>query len=256
MTLPRFSNFLSSIFLCFCIGFMATFAISTQIKVVTENFPPFHYLVDNELQGTVIDLMTPALKEFDMRVSDIEVYPWARAYQIGELEPNTLLFSVVRFPAREDLFKWVAPVGYIQVGIFKLKNRTDIHITKTSDIEKYTSAVFIDSAIHHFFKQESFNNFELVGESDSLTHMLMRGRVDIIPASSHGFLSRAAAMGYDINEIELVYYIKELEKGLWTVFNNQTDDDLVLKMKLAIQKASNNKTVIALPLKGVSSEIK
>jgi polar amino acid transport system substrate-binding protein len=228
---------------------LANVSLTQELRVVTENFPPFHYLDNQKITGSVVDLLEPVLLELNLTTQNIEILPWARAYNLAENSKNTLIFSLVRFPAREPLFKWVAPVGNIKVGVFKLKSRDDIVIENTSDIPRYKSAVFINSAIEHFYEQEGFENFHAVGDYDSLVKMLMRGRIDIVPGSMHNFLSRVSALGFDLDSVEMVYEIKELQKGLWAAFNLETDDELVERVRDAIEKSRLENPIQAIPIK-------
>ncbi|POZ63844.1 hypothetical protein [Chromobacterium alticapitis] len=40
----------------------------------------------------------------------IEMQPWARAYNLAQIDPRACLFSTTRTPGREKLFVWIGPL--------------------------------------------------------------------------------------------------------------------------------------------------
>ena len=83
---------------------------SASLRILTENLPPLNYVKDGALIGPSVEMV----KEIQKRIGsteEIQVYPWARAYQIALNEENVVLFGVSHTPPREDKFKWVGPLA-------------------------------------------------------------------------------------------------------------------------------------------------
>ncbi len=84
-----------------------------ELNIYTEEFPPYNYTHNGELQGFTVDLLVEATQRIGAPIlaKDINVYPWPRSYRILKSEANTVLFSMAYTPNREKLFKWVGPIG-------------------------------------------------------------------------------------------------------------------------------------------------
>ncbi len=78
----------------------------TGLKYMTEIYPPFNFEKNGQLQGVAVDFLKEVWKEIGIPEQKIEILPWARAYNLVQKTPNTVLFSTTRSEARENLFKW------------------------------------------------------------------------------------------------------------------------------------------------------
>ena len=84
-----------------------------SISFLTENYPPFNYEFEGEIYGVSTDILQGLFVEMNISAADIslELNDWETVYQQTLNEPNTMLYSVVRIPERENLFKWVGPIA-------------------------------------------------------------------------------------------------------------------------------------------------
>lgn len=77
------------------------------LRIYTEDRPPFNYLGrDGEVTGVSTEIVRAALKQAGMD-APILVFPWARSFSLARTRPNSLVFSIVRSPAREKQFVWL-----------------------------------------------------------------------------------------------------------------------------------------------------
>jgi len=83
-----------------------------KLTILTEQYPPFNYIEDGELQGLSYELLALMLADLDQTelLDSIQLVPWSRGYQLVQHQPNTLLFSMVRSAERENLVAWVGPI--------------------------------------------------------------------------------------------------------------------------------------------------
>jgi len=116
-----------------------------EMKIITENYPPYNYLDEGEMSGIAVDLMALMLKKNNSKQTrrDIKLLPWARGYVTLLNEKNTCLFSTTRTEHRENLFKWVGPISPTTVSLIARKDRK-ISIRTIADIKKYRIGVIID----------------------------------------------------------------------------------------------------------------
>ena len=108
------------VILVFLLSFIDS-ANSEEIKVVTEHFPPYQIAEEGKpVRGVNVEFIKALLNEVNVD-TDINVYPWARAYSMALTYPNVLIFSISRVPEREHLFHWI--------GIFPVHfERNECHL--------------------------------------------------------------------------------------------------------------------------------
>jgi ABC-type amino acid transport substrate-binding protein len=74
--------------------------------MVTENFPPYQMKTVNGIEGLSVDILISLNNHLGIETK-IDFYPWARAYKIALNTPTTLIFSITRTKARDNLFHWI-----------------------------------------------------------------------------------------------------------------------------------------------------
>jgi polar amino acid transport system substrate-binding protein len=78
----------------------------TQLRILTEDYPPLNYVEDGRVTGASTEILTLVYKELGLELPEIEVMPWPRAYHLTQSQDPFMLFTMSRTPAREDLFQW------------------------------------------------------------------------------------------------------------------------------------------------------
>lgn len=84
-------------------------ASSLELNAVTNEWPPYNYQEQGQLKGISTDILRAACQEAALRCN-LQLMPWARAYNTALTQPNTLVFTAARRPEREALFNWVGPI--------------------------------------------------------------------------------------------------------------------------------------------------
>ena len=80
------------------------------LRVLTEDLPPYQVVKNHQVVAGSAFLQVEAIFKSAGLPCRTEVLPWARAYELARTQPNTLVYSLARLPAREDLFIWLAPL--------------------------------------------------------------------------------------------------------------------------------------------------
>jgi len=134
----------------------AVVASGEDIRVVTESWPPYTYSENGEIKGVVTEIVEAALKRSGLDYS-IEIYPWARAYDIAKSNENVLIYSIVKLPSRERLFKWVHIDGLrTDMYLFRPRHRTDITAHTLAEARQYRVGVTRETSTHHFLLSRGF----------------------------------------------------------------------------------------------------
>ena len=162
---------------------MSQVSESDLLLVVTEEWAPYSY---KQADGKIVGSST-AVVEQTLRNSDIpytlNLYPWARSYELALTTPNVLLYSTIRTPEREDLFHWVCPLNSVEYFIFKLESRKDIVINSLNDLKEYSIGVTRGTFLTDFFKQKGLiegTHLQLTGDNQANLKNLLSSRVDLI----------------------------------------------------------------------------
>lgn len=215
--------------LLFC---MSTFA--EDLLIVTEDFPPFQVIENGEVAGDATALVQQVLVQAGLDAR-IEIRPWANSYNMATNRKNTLIYSMVRFPAREPLFEWLGQVGTMRVGLFKQSSREDIQVNSYADLNNYSVLTFIDSAPAHLLAEKGVTSVSEVPNTDSLARMLFRQRGDLVAMSEHTFYASVLRDGHSINDVTLVMVFESLSKGLWLAAHPETDPDMLAAIRHAFR---------------------
>lgn len=112
-----------------------------QLKVVTTEYPPYSYTDET---GSVSGISTAIVSALPTKLNvdvPIHSYPWSMAYRTALEKKNTLIYSMVRTPEREELFEWVGVIVQGASFLYSLKGREDIRLHHLSDAEPYTIGV-------------------------------------------------------------------------------------------------------------------
>ncbi|WP_187170418.1 substrate-binding periplasmic protein [Salidesulfovibrio onnuriiensis] len=101
-----------------------------DLTYLTKSYYPYNFIRDEQVVGISPDIIREMWKVMGAEEQPIHIYPWARAYDMVQNVPNTVLFGMARTPERERLFKWVGP---ITVNRFSLFSRKGKHRTQCFD---------------------------------------------------------------------------------------------------------------------------
>ncbi|RPI79187.1 MAG: amino acid ABC transporter substrate-binding protein [Desulfobacteraceae bacterium] len=209
-----------------------TWGLDNTISIMTESgFVPFN----DEKDGKAVGLSTEMVQEILKRVGHadtIQVLPWARAVDTLDKKENTAVYSMMRTPKRETLYKWVGPLAELKEVMFAKKG-SGLKITSLDDAKKVKSiGVSRESASHQFLTQNGFTNADADGEATGQAKKLMIGRINLwFTAELSGYLIAKDA-GVDTAQMEVAYEVNKMV--LYMAFNKNTSDEIVKKWQKAL----------------------
>lgn len=184
------------------------------LTIITEHFPPFQiYEADTQaLYGVRSDVVMAALKQSGIQF-DLKVMPWARGYTTAINEPNTCIFSILRFPQREELFQWVGKIGITLRKVYALKDRKKaIKAESLAEIKQYTTVVQREDILQHILEDKGFKvGVHMIPVTDwtQAIQMVMKGRADLITTNELILAHYMKASGVDISIMEPLFLIPE-----------------------------------------------
>jgi polar amino acid transport system substrate-binding protein len=215
--------------------------LANPLTIVTEQYPPYNYEERGSIKGMSTEVVSAVLKELDLEV-DIEIYPWARAYDMASTQENVLIYSISRTPQRESLFNWVGVIASIDFTIFALERRQDINIQSLEDIRAYMLGLVRGDALEQFFSANNFTEIERVNTNKQAMEMLLASRTDLWPISKQAgtYILKKNNM-IPAQTVRAVFELEEFSsEDLYMAFSRSTNKKLVNDFKRALEKIKEN----------------
>lgn len=208
-----------------------------DLIVVTEEAPPYNFSKGDLVLGYSTEIVQQVLDHAKLNYL-IHVYPWARAYDMALKEPNTLIYTIVRTPERENLFQWIGPIlPGKRFSFYKLKSRTDITLKDINDVKKYKLGTVKDDVPHHFLSGYGFKenkNFILMRDQTLNLSKLYSNRLDLIIDEESVLPTRLKNLNLDPNKVTTALFAFEF--GYYFALSAQSDEDLYLKIQQSFKE--------------------
>ncbi|MCP1715498.1 polar amino acid transport system substrate-binding protein [Methanocalculus alkaliphilus] len=199
-----------------------------EMTFITEEHPPFNYIEDGIVKGISVDILLAALEEMGTPVprDEIKVLPWHTAYDTVLSEKNTVLFSIIRTPEREELFKWAGPFA---TGVFVIFGELDrgFEISTPDDLKQYRIGVVEGDYSAVLIKDMGVPETNIIVAEDApeLISLLHDGEIDLFcygDFAGRYFIEKTTD---DPDHFGIVYRIES--NDLYFAFNRETPDHLV-----------------------------
>jgi len=220
------------------------FLNATDIKMMTENYPPYNMEVDGKLQGLSVEILDAILKSMKSKknIYDVELLSWSKAYSTAKNKKNHMVFSTTRTKNRENMFKWVGPIAKTTIGITALKNK-EIVIKNINDLKKYKIGCIAKDIgeillLENKIPKENLKSIDGINSLATSFYKLERDRIDMFAYETKVAKYSADLNGYDPDEYEVVYTLKKSE--LYFAFNKLTSDDIIKKWQKALDDIKAN----------------
>lgn len=212
-----------------------------NIQVVTEEYPPFNYMENGSVAGNSTVVVKKVFELAGLK-PDIQLMPWARAYNIAQSTPGTVIYSIVKTEAREKLFKFIGPINKMESAFFSTKTLANtIKLSSLNDAKQYLTGTVAED----FDEQNLIAGGFKIGENlashpniDQAFLSMARGRTQL-------FLGNNATMAYlckklNVNESDIVkiYELSESEKKpqeMYMALSINTPEDVINKITAAFE---------------------
>ena len=225
-----------------CVLLWATVAAAGEITIVTEILPPWQTTDGKDVGGIATEVVQATLRAADVEAR-VQAYPWARAYRMAQHQPNVLIYSMVRTPEREHLFKWVGVIGSVKEHFFQMADRKDIRLSTIATAKKFLTIIPRDDFRHEFLLNHGFQEvaaFHLVNSQDQALRMLYAGRGDLILDDELTLAYELRHLKLDPNKIKTALYVPEMSVDFEMAFSKQTPDRLVQKLQAGLEAIKAN----------------
>lgn len=212
-------------------------ACAERILAVTET-SSYTYIENGKVAGPATRLVEATLREAKLDDFEINLYPWARAYDMALREPNILIYAIARTPDREHLFKWVGQIDRVEPQFYRLSSRKDIEVQSLKEASLYRVGVVRDDMRHQYLEAQGFQRLVLSAQTGDNFRKLMNGQVDLLPMPEREARRLSLAAGIDYSSLEAVYPVTALSTGLYLAYSFATSDAIVERTRQAFEKVS------------------
>ncbi len=219
----------------------ASFTEAEIFQVVGSEFPPLMYEDNGNPAGPSVELLQMMIKEMKGVEVKIGFYPVNRMLLMVSENKNTFTLSITRNQERESLFKWVSPICPRTSALFKLRNRSEIHVAKLEDVRSYKIGVgrgyaAVDDLLKAGIPRE---NIEEVTNDLLNIKKLFAGRIDFVANNGLVFAYLLKQEGHQMDEIEQAI-ILNAQYHYYYAFNKETDDLIIRQFQESLDHLRQN----------------
>lgn len=191
------------------------------LRVVTES-ATYTYLKDGKVAGSATEVVEATLRLAGFGPYEIELVPWARAYDTALHNPKVLIYLIARTPEREAQVQWIREVTRIRYQLYKLKSRKDIVLGGLDDARRYSIAVVRDDVRYQYLRGHGFSRLVVSAQASEGLRQLFQGRADLLPMSEAALSNLCREVGVDCADLEPVQAMEDLSPRLYMAFSHGT----------------------------------
>lgn len=205
---------------------------ATRLTYLTEEFKPYNYTENNRQTGLAVDLLKRAWIEMNVAPQPLHFLPWTRAYEMLESEKNIVLFSMLRTPEREKLFKWAGPIALSTTFLYAKKD-APITMHSFSDAQGLSVGLVRGYASEGLLAKKShIVRIKSLKSVQACIDMLVSSRVDLISLEARTFDKAIREIDLDPANFKAVWKISELRS--YYAFSKNVPDSLVDRFQKAL----------------------
>lgn len=225
--------------------FSAGATVAQTLRAVTED-TSYTYLVGDRVGGPATEAVEAILQRAGLTDYSVGLYPWARAYDMAQREPNVLIYLIARTPERENLFKWAAQLTRIEYHLYKLRERDDLRATDLSTLRGFSIGVLRDDVRHTFLQSQGFTRLVVSAQNTDNFRKLLNHQVDLVPMPERDARQFCLEEGIPYDTLEPVLALDALVSGLYMAFSPGTSDEVVERTREAFAALSAEGEILRL----------
>ena len=131
-----------------------------SVVLLTENFPPYNMAVNGKnfaqeenINGIAVDIVKEMFKRAGVQYNLTLRFPWDRIYKLALEKPGYGVFVTARLPEREQLFKWVGPIGPDD-WVLLAKGDNPINLTSLDEAKSHRIGAYKGDAISEYLTEK------------------------------------------------------------------------------------------------------
>ena len=222
-------------------------SVDNGLRIVTEIYPPYNFVDKNDnVTGQSTELVEAILERIGTQ-AEIEVMPLSEGLALAQEGPGVVIYSLNRTPQREDLFRWVGPIGHYEQAFYAREGST-IEVNKLEDVKNVEKiGVYKGDAGAQFLASQGFTNLdESLTDAEALKK-LMDGTVQLWLGNKEGLTITAEQAGVNSDDLVMLPTVV-IRADLYIAFSKDIPDSTVEAWQSALdalkqERDIDNKTV-------------
>lgn len=219
------------------LGSSLTHAQPTKIDLLTENFPPYNmaqdgknFARDGQVTGIAADIVREMFKRAGVDYTLTLRFPWERIYNTALQQPGYGIFVTARLPEREELFKWVGPIGPDD-WVLLARADSPISLNSLDEARQYSVGAYKGDAIAEHLQGNGLQPVLALRDQENVKK-LMDGGIELWATGDPAGRYLAAQEG--VTGLKRVLRFDSTE--LYLALNRQIDDETVQKLQKALEQ--------------------
>jgi polar amino acid transport system substrate-binding protein len=213
-----------------------------QLNYLTEEWAPFNYQENGIPAGISVEILEAVFRtiEVNRTKTDVRIVPLSEGFRQAQGTTGTVLFSIVRSPEREPLYKWAGPFTKGSFVIFAPVGR-NISITSRDDLNRYRIGAVKGTIENTLLTNQGVNASHIVNElvPADLINMLETGGIDLWATGDITGRYEMKVAGADPDAYEIVYTLSE--NDFYFIFSKDVPDELVKAFSQALFVVRNQR---------------
>ena len=208
-----------------------------SLVYVTEDLEPYNYKENGLMKGLSVELLRLTWQQMGIKPQNIKMYPWARGYLMLQQQANVVLFTTARTLEREKLFKWAGSITTRgQRCVLVARKDRKIRIGVLEDAKKYRIGTIREDYAEQLILKMGIHKSRIEPTRNMLLNLnkIIAGRIDLIAYTEKSFYQILESAGFNANDFESVYLIKELFPCY--AFNRAIPDSFIERFQQALDR--------------------
>ncbi|MCW3147579.1 ABC transporter substrate-binding protein [Stutzerimonas stutzeri] len=208
-----------------------------KIDLLTENFPPYNmaddgknFARDEHITGIAADIVREMFKRAGVDYTLTLRFPWERIYGMALEQPNYGVFVTARLPEREELFKWVGPIGPDD-WVLLARGDSTISLSSLDQARQYSVGAYKGDAIAEHLQGQGLQP-QLALRDQENVKKLLDGKIDLWATGDPA--GRYLARQDGVTGLKRVLRFDSAE--LYLALNKQVDDQTVQQLQRALDQ--------------------
>lgn len=211
--------------------------LSEPVVLLTENFPPYNmatngknFAHDENIEGIAADVVREMFKRAEVPYDLTLRFPWDRIYKLALEKPGYGVFVAARLPEREQLFKWVGPIGPDD-WVMLAKGDSDVKLDSLEQASQYRIGAYKGDAISEYLSEHGVAHSTSLRDQEN-ARKLMAGQIDLWATGDPA--GRYLARQEGVSGLKVVLRFNSAE--LYLALNRETSDELVKRLQAALEQ--------------------
>jgi polar amino acid transport system substrate-binding protein len=208
-----------------------------SVVLLTENFPPYNMAIngknfaqEDNIDGIAVDIVREMFKRAGVKYNLTLRFPWDRIYKLALEKPGYGVFVTARLPEREQLFKWVGPIGPDD-WVMLAKGDSPISLNSLDEAKQYRVGAYKGDAIAEHLVEKGLQPLTALRDQEN-AKKLMAGQIDLWATGDPA--GRYLAKQEGISGLKTVLRFDSAE--LYLALNKEMPDEIVAKLQAALDQ--------------------